>query len=255
MKKLYTFIAALIVASSINAQVNVTYNVDITDYLASGNSLGANGIRIGGNFNTVSGGLPDGTPMVDWSPSDVASAMTNIAGTNIWTITIRYATIPLPPAPIVQSYKFVNNDWGTNEGTDPNSQIATGGCGVDDGSGNLNRQLTISTLTADTVLNYCWDKCVPCSAAGFQLVNNQSNFSLYPNPANNNVNVSFNSLGNSKIEIFNAIGQKVNTQNLGDLLPGNYKQNVSTENLTQGIYFVKLTSGNKSETKTMSIVK
>jgi hypothetical protein len=39
------------------------------------------------------------------------------------------------------------------------------------------------------------------------------------------------------------------------LLPGNHKQNISTDNLTQGIYFVKLTSGNKTETQTMSIVK
>lgn len=255
MKKLYTLIAAMIVATTINAQVNVTFNVDITDYIAAGNVLGANGIRIGGNFSTSGGSLSDGTTMVDWTPSDVTGAMTNVAGTNIWTITVQYASFPIPPIePLVQSYKFVNNDWGTNEGLDPNNTIVSGGCGALDGT-DTNRKLTISTLAADTVLNYCWDQCLPCSAAGFQLVNNQSNFSLFPNPANNNVNVSFNSSGNSKIEIFNAIGQNVNTQNLGNLLPGNHKQNISTENLTQGIYFVKLTSGNKTETKTMSIVK
>jgi hypothetical protein len=104
----------------------------------------------------------------------------NVAGTNIWTITVQYASFPIPPIePLVQSYKFVNNDWGTNEGLDPNNTIVSGGCGALDGT-DTNRKLTISTLAADTVLNYCWDQCLPCSAAGFQLVNNQSNFSLFP---------------------------------------------------------------------------
>jgi hypothetical protein len=167
---------------SINtSQINVTFNVDITDYLASGNTLGPNGIRIGGNFATNSVTLPNGTPMVDWTPSDATSAMTNIAGTNIWTITVSYATLPFPSADIVQSYKFVNNDWGTNEGTDPSSQIAIGGCGDNDGGGNINRILTISDFTADIVLSYCWDKCTSCSNYGIissSGINNQNN----PNP-------------------------------------------------------------------------
>ena len=60
MRKLYTMAAALLMASASFAQVNVTYKVDITDYLAAGNTLGANGIRIGGNF-TTNGANPYGT--------------------------------------------------------------------------------------------------------------------------------------------------------------------------------------------------
>lgn len=254
MKKLYTLIAALIVATAINAQINVTFKIDITDYLASGGTLNANGIRIGGNFEDT-GGMNGADTLAQWSPSDASCAMTNESG-NIWSKTVTFTFGMLtPPFQDTLFYKFVNGDWGTNEGTDAGCEIATSGCGLADAGGNINRLLATTTLAGDITLNFCWDKCNPCSSAGFQLVNNQSDFSLYPNPANNNVNVSFNSFGNSKIEIFNAIGQKVNTQSFGDLNPGNYKQNVSTDNLTQGIYFVKLTTGNKIETKTMSIVK
>jgi hypothetical protein len=256
MKKLYTMVAAILTATAITAQVNVTYNVDITDYLAGGTALGANGIRIGGNFGDTGGMLTDGTTSVaNWSPSDATCAMTNVTGTNIWTITVRYFTTPVPPTTTTQQYKFVNNDWGTNEGL-TGSTIATDGCGTDDGGGNINRTLDIPA-TGDVTLNFCWDKCAPCDGVGFQLVNAVSEFSIFPNPAQDNANISFNVAEASKVsvEIYNALGQRVNVSNLGEMLPGNYKHNVSTDNLVKGIYFVKLTTGSKSETKALSIVK
>jgi len=80
MKKTLTLAAAL-VASAAFAQVTVTYKVDITDYLAGGATLGANGMRIGGNF-AAQGATAGTNAMVDWSPSNQYSAMTD-EGSNI----------------------------------------------------------------------------------------------------------------------------------------------------------------------------
>ncbi|MGA1364730.1 MAG: hypothetical protein ACO31C_07290, partial [Schleiferiaceae bacterium] len=87
MKKTLTLAAAL-VASAAFAQVSVTYKVDITDYLGAGNTLGANGMRVGGNF-ADQGATTGGNAMVNWSPSDANSAMTD-EGNNIWSITVDY---------------------------------------------------------------------------------------------------------------------------------------------------------------------
>jgi hypothetical protein len=104
MKKTLTLAAAL-VASAAFAQVSVTYKVDITDYLGGGATLGAAGMRIGGNFATQT--ATNGTnAMVDWSPSNQYSAMTD-EGSNIWAITVTY---PSTAVGATQLYKFVNND-------------------------------------------------------------------------------------------------------------------------------------------------
>lgn len=133
--------------------VNVTYQVDVTAYLAAGNTLSTNGIRVGGNFVT------NDASNADWTPSDASNAMMDM-GNNIWSITVAY---PVANVGATQSYKFISGDWGTNEGTDPANTIATGGCGVDDGSGNINRQLVF--LATDVTVCYLWDACTSCAAS------------------------------------------------------------------------------------------
>jgi hypothetical protein len=156
MKKIVLPLLLLLFSfKGIQAQIAVTYKVDITDYLAAGNSVGANGIRIGGNFAAQGASSAVGA-MPDWTPSNPACAMTDM-GNNIWAITVTYAT---PGAS--QLYKFVNNDWGSNEGTDPANTLVSGGCALDDGGGNVNRVLVIPS--ADTTLCYKWDGCSGCSS-------------------------------------------------------------------------------------------
>ena len=133
--------------------VNITFKVDVTAYLAGGATLGAGGIRVGGAFADLSGTLTNGTAMLNWNPTDAASALTDL-GNNIWAITV---TFPADKVGSTLYYKFVNDNWGTNEGTAATSTIATGGCGVDDGAGNINRTLTIPS--ADATLTFCWDQC------------------------------------------------------------------------------------------------
>jgi len=158
MKKLLISIfTILLISTGLMAQVTVTFKVNITDYLAAGNTLGAGGMRVGGNFSTLLANSSAGT-MPDWTPSNPNCALTDI-GNNVWSIDVTY---PASSIGTTQQYKFVNNDWGTNEGTDPANTIASGGCGVDDGAGNINRTLVVPS--SNTEFCYMWDACSPCGA-------------------------------------------------------------------------------------------
>ena len=128
----------------------VTYNVDINDYLAGGNVLAANGIRIAGNFAT-NGALSSGNSMPDWSPTDPSSAMSDPDGDNIWTITVSYSNLPTGTQ---QFYKFVNGDWGADESVNDTLCGGAGGFGSD-------RFLVIPSI--DSSLCYKWATCSPCS--------------------------------------------------------------------------------------------
>ena len=50
MKKVFTLLAMVAFGFAAHSQVTVTYKVDVTAYIAAGNTLSPNGIRIGGNF-------------------------------------------------------------------------------------------------------------------------------------------------------------------------------------------------------------
>ena len=206
MKKTLTLAAAL-VASAAFAQVSVTYKVDITDYLGAGNTLGANGMRVGGNFADQTATV-GGNAMVNWSPSDANSAMTD-EGNNIWSITVDY---PASAVGASHFYKFVNNDWGTNEGTDPASTIATGGCGVDDGAGNINRTITIPS--ANAAFLYCFDACLQCDGTSPVLSiekNEVVALTVSPNPTTGAVSLEFSTraAGFAGINVVNILGQSV----------------------------------------------
>ncbi|MEY3504446.1 MAG: hypothetical protein RL349_1039, partial [Bacteroidota bacterium] len=135
---------------SFQTNFDVTYKVDVTNYLAA-NTLAANGIRIGGNFGD------NGSSTASWTPSDPSCAMTD-EGNNIWAITVSY---PVASLGATQLYKFVNGDWGSNEGTDPANTIAVDSCGVDDGGGNINRTYALMPGT----VCYVWDACTACGVS------------------------------------------------------------------------------------------
>ena len=229
MKKLTTLLFAS--ASFFTfSQVDITYQVDITDYLAAGNVLDPNGIRVGGDFTT------QGATVADWTPSDPTCAMTDM-GNNIWSITVTY---PASSIGNTQSYKFVNGDWGMNEGTDPNGTIALDGCGIDDGSGNINRQLEIPA-TALT-LTYCWDACTQCDGSPATASLNDAVFNamtVAPNPANDILTVNFGdaALDNVTIQLFDISGKVVLSMitssneidlNIAELQTGSYIYTVTS---------------------------
>ena len=211
MKKIFTLAMALMMSTMAYGQVDVVYHVDVADYVASGNTIAANGIRIGGNFATH-GATNGSTAMADWTPTDSASAMIDL-GSDVWQVTVTY---PSTSIGVTQLYKFVNGDWGTNEGTDTlTSTIASGGCGIDDGAGNINRELVVPSMNG-TILKFCWDQCTQCDGSGASISldeNILNGLSVYPNPTNGPVSISFDSRTTEMgmINVYNVLGQRVNS--------------------------------------------
>jgi hypothetical protein len=95
---------------------------------------------------------------------------------------------------------------------------------------------------------------VPCKE-GEELISN-SNFTIFPNPNNGTFNLVCNSpLGAlfplkggprgvmTMLEIFNSLGQQIHSQQINSP-DGNITETISINNLSSGIYFVRLNSGN-----------
>ena len=210
MKKILTLGLAALTSVMAYGQVDVTFQVDVTDYVAAGNAVAANGLRVGGNF-AFAGATNGSLAMADWSPTDTGSAMTD-QGNGVWSITV---TFPSTAIGGTTFYKFVNGNWGTNEGTDPACSIVTDGCGSDDGSGNINREIVVPSGNG-TVLRFCWDACYQCDGSGASISVDEtavSGLSVYPNPANGPVAIAFTAKASSTatINVFNVLGQRVNS--------------------------------------------
>jgi hypothetical protein len=204
--------------------VNVTYKVDVSNYIAAGNTIAGNGIRIAGNFANR-GAKVNGTAMVNWTPTDTASRMTN-TGNNIWTIDITYPDSSIAKT---QTYKFVNNDWGTNEGL-AGSTIASAGCGVDDGAGNINRTLLIPA--ANSNLTYCWDQCTStCVITSLEEISLP--IAAYPNPFTSNLMIE--SQKGTKFRLISVLGKVVME---GQLKQG--QNNIQTTGLGNGLYILNI---------------
>jgi len=231
MKKMFTLLSALFIGAMATAQVTVTFQVDVTNYLASGVALDPTGIRVGGNFST-NGGQANGGPMADWSPTTATSAMTDM-GNNVWQIVVDF-----PATAVDQTllYKFINGNWGMNEGTDPANTIVAGGCGVDDGSGNINRTMVIPG--AATTVTYCWDACAASCSANLN-DNAISNLVVAPNPANDLVTFNFNAnTSTAEIVIFDLSGKVVATKSV--VTGSENAVEISTSNLMAGSYLYQV---------------
>jgi hypothetical protein len=89
MKNALLTLISTLLTCALSAQINVTYQVDIAEYLQAGGILGTNGIRIGGDF-AGNNATFQGNPMVDWTPSNGFCAMSQVDTSTIWTITVTY---------------------------------------------------------------------------------------------------------------------------------------------------------------------
>jgi len=221
---------------SFQTSFDVTYKVDVTNYLAS-NTLAANGLRVGGNF-TDNGATVAAGPVANWSPSDANSAMTD-EGNNVWSITVTY---PVASLGLTQTYKFVNGDWGSNEGTDAANTIAVDSCGVDDGSGNINRTYTIMPGT----VCYVWDACTACGVSVAE--NAIANLTVAPNPATDVVNFTFeaNNAAVATVTIFDLAGKAVATQTVATSATTTVEMNTTA--LQAGSYIYNVVAGDKVAT-------
>jgi len=79
----------------------------------------------------------------------------------------------------------------------------------------------------------------------------------YPNPFNPVTHINFSIPEESKVslKIYNSIGKEINTLVNEIKKPGNYSVTFNATNLSSGIYFYKLSSGNFIQTKRMILLK
>jgi hypothetical protein len=78
---------------------------------------------------------------------------------------------------------------------------------------------------------------------------------VYPNPASDIINVAFNNLevGLGMVEVINSLGQVVLTQSIANTEGNSVK--IQTKGLDGGLYFVKVTAGEKSYSSSVLITK
>jgi hypothetical protein len=89
------------------------------------------------------------------------------------------------------------------------------------------------------------------TVADFELAQN------YPNPFNPSTNIQFAIPQSSfvTLEVFNALGEKIDVLVSEELNAGNYNYNWNASSLTSGIYFYTIQAGSFIETKKMILVK
>jgi hypothetical protein len=267
MKKFLTLLVAAALSTVALAQTTVTFTVmvDVTNYVAGGATIANNGIRVGGTFGAL-GATSNGTPMLDWNPTDAGSAMTDM-GNNVWSKSI---TFPATAVGQPLLFKFVNGTWGTpdplvgdNEGRNADTLILSQGCGVADGSNppNINRSVII--LPVPLTVKYCWNRCFQCDGSSPIIISSTRSLTqsikpltVYPNPFNGEMNISYENARSSKVsvEIVNLLGQSVKTLFNGQQAAGPYEMvwDATATNGSKvpfGTYFVRQVVDGKTSVK------
>lgn len=79
----------------------------------------------------------------------------------------------------------------------------------------------------------------------------------YPNPFNPSTNIAFTlaKAGNAKLEVFNALGQKIATLVHGKLAAGSHNLTWDAQAVPSGIYFYKLEAGSFQQTRKMVLMR
>ncbi|MCP4633129.1 MAG: T9SS type A sorting domain-containing protein, partial [candidate division Zixibacteria bacterium] len=79
----------------------------------------------------------------------------------------------------------------------------------------------------------------------------------YPNPFNATTTISFDIVqeGDVNLSVYNLTGQKVETLIESRMQAGQHSINWDASVYSSGVYFYKLTTGNKSFTKRMTLLK
>lgn len=92
--------------------------------------------------------------------------------------------------------------------------------------------------------NSIWEKLnsVMCNATSInETISNTTTISIFPNPANSEINIVLPSNDNTQIEITNAMGQLI--------IKDQNKNKIDISNLTNGLYFISVKQGQQSYTQ------
>jgi hypothetical protein len=137
-------------------------------------------------------------------------------------------------------WHFIPNQWTVAELT---IELCDG-CPTD---------ISILTLPLGDSINSCGWGTRPVAEVSNPLGINENSFKnkiiLYPNPAKDKLNLKWNGLNDISVTIYNSIGQELSTI----LLP---KQNeiIDITGLQDGLYFLKIIDGNKTEINKIIVI-
>jgi hypothetical protein len=202
-------------------EVQVTFLVDMSE-----ETISTNGIHLTGSFQ-------------DWDPA--ATEMTNTGDSNY------SVTLPLWSGDSHQ-YKFINgSDWEFEESV-------PGNCGIDNGSGGFNRFFTVPEV--DTTFSIvCFSSCEPCFVGIAESSIEQTIIS--PNPFSNQLklDIYLRKASGIHLEIFDVLGNQIETLNKHFQQQGLNSININTENLRKGIYIYYLSTGDAENFKTGKLIK
>ncbi len=192
--------------------VNVTFQVDMEDEIVSGKGVHATG---------------------DWQDPVWQKGADKMTASGM-NPNIYQFTVSLVPAEY--QYKYVNGD------SDPEEEMAdflAGGCGVPNGLGGSNRLLDLRGALADTVLPpYIYNSCNLRNVSIDDDLNAQRPVKLFPNPAEDVLNVTFSNMDRKSysIEVLNVNGQLV--KQYANVV--NEELTISLKDLSTGLYFVSI---------------
>ena len=165
-----------------------------------------------------SGKPPVDTTTQDWTmvSNDVASGVRTVVGTRARD-TGDSADFVFP----ITNMTGQTIVWAMgNPGTDGNADINY--------HGNVNRSATLANFTL--------------SAEDFQ---NEPSFTIYPNPAREKMNINLNPrIGNARLQVYDVLGKRIMDKEISDI-----NSSVNVSNWNNGIYIVRVISGDLSETK------
>jgi hypothetical protein len=179
---------------------DVTFSVDMNDYIAGGGSTAA-GVFLNGTFNGWCGTC---TPMTDANAD------------NVWDV-----TVPLGLGAI--EYKFTVDGWNDQE-----NFVGGESCTVTNG-GFTNRSYTVAG--AATIGEVCWESCEDCTTGINEAT---SAVAIYPNPVNSIMTVKATE-AMQQIRIVDLTGKVVATH-VGNGLT----QEISVDDLKAGIYTIQV---------------
>ena len=142
MKHVFSFVAAVMLASAAWAQTTVTLTVDMSNEMVS-----ADGVHVAGSFQ---GWDPAATPMTD-------------NGDGTWSHTFMSDTAA------TYQYKFINgNAWGSDEGI-------PGACAFDG-----NRQIEVDGMMGEVSSTVCYNSCAACGMTTVRFRVDMSNEEVSP---------------------------------------------------------------------------
>ena len=196
---------------------NVTFQVDMSEVVDPFTAA-----ELNGTFNGWCGNC---------------DVMSDADGDSVWDV-----TVSLTPGDSVE-YKYSADSWAIQEMNDPGAPCTNGD------STYTNRVLVIPA--SDTVLVVlCWSSCDPCVVApptGTEDVLN--NLLIYPNPANNILNISSTEIIN-KVEVLDVVGRVIISKTLNS---SNYILDVS--GLNNNVYFINYSINGVVKTKKVIVNK